>query len=77
MGSAHEQEFRATALKISYYRKLKNISQEQLAEAINKSRAHIAAIEAPNVDVNLSLNVLFDIADALGVPAYRLIKFDE
>ena len=53
------------------------MTQEQLAEKIDKNLAFIGAVEAPNIDRAISLDTLFDIADTLGVPAYRFLDFDE
>jgi len=64
-------------LKISYYRKLKGFTQEQLAERLDKNLAFIGAVEAPNIDRTVSLDTLFDIADILEVPAHRFLNFDE
>jgi transcriptional regulator with XRE-family HTH domain len=50
------------------------LTQEQLAEIINVSRTHISNIEATKVDKSLSLDVLFDIADALGVGVADLFE---
>ena len=61
---------------ISYYRKRKGFSQEQLAETLEISRQHLAAIEAPNMNRGLSLELLFRIADALGIEPYLLMKFN-
>lgn len=61
---------------ISYYRKRRGFSQEQLAEMLEISRQHLAAIEAPNMDRGLSLDLLFRIADALEIEPYLLIKFN-
>ena len=63
-------------LKISYYRKLRGLTQEQLAEMIDKNLAFIGAVEAPNVNRTVSLDTLFDIADALNVEPYKLLKSD-
>ncbi len=60
---------------IGYYRKRKGMSQEELAEALDISRQHLASIEAPNMDRGLSLNLLFKIADALEIEPYLLLKF--
>lgn len=73
----HKTKYRKLGLKISYYRKLKGMTQEQLAEKIDKNLAFIGAVEAPNIDRAISLDTLFDIADTLGVPAYRFLDFDE
>ncbi len=41
---------------ISYYRRRRGMSQEQLAEELGISRQHLAAIEAPNMNRGLSLS---------------------
>ncbi|MBQ9947653.1 MAG: helix-turn-helix transcriptional regulator [Oscillospiraceae bacterium] len=69
--------YRVIGLKISYYRKLKGLTQEQLAEKINKNTAFIGAVEAPNVNRTLSLDTLFDIAAVLEVPPYKFLKKDD
>ena len=64
-------------MKISYYRKLCGLTQEQLAEKIEKNLAFIGAVEAPNVNRTVSLDTLFDIAEALDVPPYKFLAEDE
>jgi len=64
-------------LKIAYYRKLRGLTQEELAEKISKSRTHIGSVEAVNVERGLSLDALFEIADLLEVPAYKFLLFEE
>lgn len=61
---------------ISYYRKRRGYSQERLAEELGISRQHLAAIEAPNMDRGLSLELLFRIADALEIDPHLLLKFN-
>lgn len=65
-------EFRLLGLTIAYYRKLRGLTQAELAEATNLSRTHISNIEAPNGKTSISLNKLFDIADVLEVPVKDL-----
>lgn len=77
MKAEHMLSYRKLGLKISYYRKLKGLTQEQLAERIDKNLAFIGAVEAPNVDRTISLDTLFDIADILEVPAYKFLSFDD
>lgn len=60
---------------IAYYRKHANLTQEQLAEKLNISRQHLGAIEAPNIVRVISLDLLFNIADVLGIEAYKLLMF--
>lgn len=68
-------EFRLLGLTIAYYRKLRGLTQAELAEATNFSRTHISNIEAPNGKTSISLNKLFDIADVLEVPVKDLFDF--
>lgn len=68
-------EFRLLGLSIAYYRKLRGLTQAELAEATNLSRTHISNIEAPNGKTSISLNKLFDIADVLEVPVKDLFDF--
>lgn len=68
-------EFRLLGLTIAYYRKLRGLTQAELAEATNLSRTHISNIEAPNGKTSISLNKLFDIAEVLEVPVKNLFDF--
>lgn len=68
-------DFRLLGLTIAYYRKLRGLTQAELAEATNLSRTHISNIEAPNGKTSISLNKLFDIADVLEVPVKDLFDF--
>ena len=63
-------------LKIAYYRKLRGLTQEQLAERVGRTPAFIGHVEAPNIQKAISMDTLFDIADALNVPAFKFIQFD-
>lgn len=68
-------EFRLLGLTIAYYRKLRGLTQAELAEATNLSRTHISNIETPNGKTSISLNKLFDIAEVLEVPVKDLFDF--
>lgn len=75
MKPKREQEYKMIGLTIAYYRKLKGLSQLQLAESAGISRTHISNIEAPNMPTSISLETLLDIADALEVPLSSLVDF--
>ena len=77
MKEKYYEKYRTIGLKISFYRKLRGLTQEQLAEKIDKNLAFIGAVEAPNVNRTVSLDTLFDIAAALEVPAYKFLTEDE
>ena len=55
-------------------RKMRGMSQEQLAEKANISRSHLSAIEAPNMVRAFSMDIFFNIADALEVDPSDLIR---
>ena len=71
----NSERFSDLYFAIRYYRKRKGLSQEQLAEQLGISRQHVAAIEAPNMDRGLSLELLFNIATVLEIEPYFLLKF--
>ena len=54
-------EFRLLGLTIAYYRRLRGMTQLELAEAVQISRTHMSNIEAPNSKTSISLGKLFDI----------------
>ena len=61
-------------IAISTIRRIRGLSQEKLAELANVSRSHISLIEAPGVAHSFSLEVFFNIADALDVDPADLIN---
>lgn len=61
---------------IAHYRKLRNITQAQLAELVDISRTHMSNIEAPNMITPISLELAFNIADALKISVETLFKFE-
>ena len=72
----YEPEYMQLGLKIAYYRKLRGLTQEQLAERIDRTPAFIGHVEAPNINKAVSLDTLFDIARTLDVPIYKFLMFD-
>ncbi len=70
-------KFIEVGYNIAYYRKHANLTQEELAEKVGISRAHLSAIEAPNIVRAISLETLFNIATALEIDAYKLLVFRE
>ena len=75
MNSDFNDQFKKIGLNISYYRKIKGLTQLQLSEKAGISRTHISNIEAPNIHTSISMETLFSIADALDIPSYFLLKF--
>ncbi len=77
MTEKRANQYRQLGLTIAYYRKLRGITQLQLAEYVNLSRTHISNLEAPNMPTSISLDKLFDISDILDVPMKNLFDFRE
>ncbi len=77
MKPIYEADYLQLGLKIAYYRKLRGMTQEQLAEEIDRTPAFIGHVEAPNISKAVSLDTLFDISKALNIPAYKFLLFDE
>jgi len=77
MDDRRMKQYRQLGLTIAYYRKMRNITQIQLAEYANISRTHISTLEAPNMPTSISLEKLFDIADVLDVPIKEFFNFRE
>jgi len=77
MKQEYKDKYRKLGLRIAYFRKMKGLTQEELAEAVNKSAGYIGAVEANNVDRAISLDLLFDIEKLFSVPAYKFLQFDD
>ncbi len=63
-------------LKISYYRKFRGYTQEELAERAGVSTTFIGMVEAPNLYKAPSLKTLYAVATALDIPIYKLLQTD-
>ena len=71
----HWERYREIGFRIAYCRKYLKMTQEELAEKLNVSRQHIGAIEAPNVNRKISLDLIFDIADILNIEPKYFLEF--
>lgn len=65
--------YKKLGLNIAYYRKSRGFSQIQLAEKLNISRTHMSRIET--ADCAVSLDVIFNICDVLGIKPNKLFDF--
>ena len=70
----NRDRFIQLGIAISTLRKMRGMSQEQLAEEANISRSHLSAIEAPGIVRPFSLEVFYNIADALDIDPADLIN---
>ena len=70
----NRDRFIQLGVAIAALRKLKGLSQEKLAEKAGISRSLVSTIEAPGIVNSFSLEVFFDIADALEIDPADLIN---
>lgn len=61
-------------LKVAYYRRKCSMTQDQLAEKAGISRGYLGEIEAPNMLTNPSLEIIYNLADALRVSPEMLFS---
>jgi len=71
----NRDRFIELGLTIAALRKMQGMSQEQLAEKAKISRSHLSSIEAPNIVRPFSLEVFYNIADALEINPGDLLNF--
>ena len=72
----HQETFRQIGQRIAYYRKIKCLSQTQLAKRVGISVSYMSKIERANLD-SFAVITLLDIADALGIPPRALLAEDD
>lgn len=70
------QNYKKIGLKVSYYRKLAGMTQEQLAEKMGVGTSFIGQIEAPNIYKAISMDTLFRLAKALDIAPVKLFDFE-
>lgn len=75
MQNTYKEYYKNLGLNIAYYRKLRGLSQEKLAEIIDISRTHMSRIET--ADCAVSLDVVFALSDVLGVSVHKLFENKE
>lgn len=73
MNLKHSEKYKNIGINISKYRMQKRLTQEELANKVGISYSYLTQIEAPNVLKKMSLEVLFDIADVLGIDIKDLL----
>ncbi len=70
----NRDRFIQLGIAISTLRRMRGLSQEELAYRAHISRTHLSYIEAPNMAQGFSLEVFFNLADALEVDPADLIN---
>lgn len=76
MQDEFKQYYKMLGLKVAYYRKIKGLTQEGLAEIMDVDTSFIGQIEAPNICKAISMDTLFRISQALDTPPHKFLQFD-
>ena len=63
--------------KIAYYRKMRNLTQDELADRVNISVSSISKLERGKYNNNIPLSMLIMIAEGLRIDVSMLVTFDE
>jgi transcriptional regulator with XRE-family HTH domain len=58
--------------RIAFFRNLRGLSQEELAAKIDISASHLSKIEAPNIQISFSFDMLLLIAEGLDIDVAAL-----
>lgn len=73
----HQKYLIQLGLNIAYYRRLRGLTQQELAMEISISRTHLSNLEAPGKVTSISLEKLFAISEVLRIPVSALFTFPE
>ena len=74
VGFQNRDRFIELGLTIAALRKMRGMSQKQLASKAGISRSYLGSIEAPNIVCPFSVEVLYNLADALDIRAGDLLN---
>ena len=73
----NEAPLASLGVTVAMIRRMRGLSQEDLARMAGISRSHLSAIEAPGIDRGFSVEVLCRIAAALGLKPAELLERTE
>jgi transcriptional regulator with XRE-family HTH domain len=74
MKDEFKENYKRLGLKIAYYRRLREYTQEKLAEAVDMNATFLGQIECGSKGV--SLDKVFAISKFLDVPTHKFFCFD-
>lgn len=77
MEDRHEEKIRLIGLRIAYFRKIKRLTQEELAHRVCINKNYLSRIECGLGQKTISLPLLFDLAEALGISLSLLVNCED
>ncbi len=72
MKDLHYEQYRNLSLSVSYFRKLRGMTQQQVADAMDVSYETISRIE--NANTGISMDMLLELSKAIQTPLGDLFK---
>ena len=63
--------------KVAYYRKMRNLTQDELADRVNISVSSLSKLERGKYNNNIPLSMLIMIVEGLRIDVSMLVTFDE
>ena len=70
-------ELQYIGLRISYFRKMQNMTQAQLAEKVHINKNYLSHIESGSSNKAVSLPLLIEISKALDIPLSVLVDLED
>ncbi len=64
--------YKEVGQRIAFFRNLRGLSQEELAAKIDISASHLSKIEAPNIQISFSFDMILLIAEGLDIQVAAL-----
>lgn len=74
METAFSAQYIKFGLKVQFYRKLRGLTQEALADKADISWSHLAKVESPSQAFGVSMETLFKLGQALDVPVSKFFE---
>ena len=76
MSQNREIIYKRIGAKVAYFRISNGLTQEEMAARVHLSRSTLSKIEHGNYNRSISLDLLLDIADGLGIDLSMLFVLD-
>ena len=76
MNQNREFIYKRIGAKVAYFRISNGLTQEEMAGRVHLSRSTLSKIEHGNYNRSISLDLLLDIADGLGIDLSMLFVLD-
>lgn len=77
MEDRHSEKIRLIGLRIAYFRRIKRLTQEELAHRVCINKNYLSRIECGLGQKTISLPLLFDLAEALGISLSLLVNCED